>query len=1245
MAASGGTDSAGAAAEAPSQEQAAGQASSSAGWEWQPWQWQQGRAWGSYAGADWQGTGYGSWSWSWAPGWSDSAWKNTAWAGDSDGQQKTEHQQSWSRGSVGNSGGGGEDEAAGDASRRQSASTMEDETWAGGEGTASLDEDGGSSNKTTAPKASGKEFIPEYDGSGPMREYQRRVKLFEMSTGIDPSFRAQKLMEKLTGNAWLATESIPLESLKHPDGVSRLLDHLWKELEPLEFLRTFQTLADFYKGFRRSRGQEFVAYDMEFRRHGQRLEEIGAGLSGVTRAYWFLEKAGLSSELRKQVVAAAGGQYDYAKLRSAVMAIVPQVNKEDEHHGSGQQQPHSGNRQWRKAAKVHATTQDATAEDVDDDTGAGSEDGQVPPELLEEELHVLLTQAARKRAQVEKARGFSSGNSNGKGGSKGESAEARTKRIAELKQKMPCSACKANGKTVYGHWHGDSECPYNRKVAKGAGSNVMAVVEDELSDSDEDYMPSSVNVFLATSRETEDETSEYWCASAVSRHGHEHDFLLALSDTCCARSVVGEKWAKAHMAHLHKAGVDVYIVDEARPFRFGAGPRIASQYSVVFPVHVGGGCAVPWLRVSVVDQDIPLLLSKGALKALGAKLDLGRATLEFAELETEVALIETQSGLCGFEINKLEGMYTGSLDFPPGRMLEGEMEVSLGDLLEDREVQESEVHVCPGVGSAPNPPKLPCELLAEKFLEQKNFSYKALQEVVEHLPEVDQTRQRGINGGNRKGRRGVMAGLWAHGGFCGVAKTSSKFPVTIQYINNFMREKVDLPWTSFVVLKNVMTNIHTDAHNATDSLTATVTFGQFDGGELWVEGSDEINQGRPAKKGKSGRKLPCTNVDTREKPYFLNPKRKHATQPWTGTRWCLSCYTARSEQQMDGDMKKSLGRLGFPLREVPQTRTFGSSNVVCSTSSNHQEPLKTKDGVESPCLITPHAVDGRSVAQPQSDSLQPHDSQGRGEDGGDGEQVHHAEAQGGVRARHPHPNKPVDGGGAEARRRAPQVDLEYGQAQEAAVAPSGRVEENGCRSPQGDLREGGVPRSRKGARQALGALESAPVGDGDRHVGHRSAGRPATRGCVLGDSPMPDCNIPLVVRTNRLTKEDFFGCVRFPLCTQTLPLTYGGRPTKEVQDQMNARKDSSEQVGKKGGKGENRKGGPKRTLVGSRPAPESSDEPRATSSDGSWVRTGRVPIEETTDTEKEAQLFNANLTPEEMRIIHNMRKAKMNEEK
>ena len=308
------------------QQQPDNQQQQSSGW-WNTGDAQASSGWWSRQGQDSYSDGWtsrGDWQWQWAPSWTTRSWQQQ-WGWDSDGWQKPRHQQSQA-GRGGDASVPGETREESDAMRRQSMSTCEDDPWlAEGTGSGAGSVDDNTSSKANQTKASGKDFIPEFDGSSPMREYQRRVKLFEISTSIDPSYRAQKLMEKLTGDAWLATESISLDSLKHPDGVARLLDHLWKELEPLEFLRTFQTLADFYKGFRRARGQEFVAYDMQFRRHGQRLEEIGAGLSGVTKAYWFLEKAGLSAELRKQVVAAAGGVYDYYGGRAGYGLISPVI--------------------------------------------------------------------------------------------------------------------------------------------------------------------------------------------------------------------------------------------------------------------------------------------------------------------------------------------------------------------------------------------------------------------------------------------------------------------------------------------------------------------------------------------------------------------------------------------------------------------------------------------------------------------------------------------------------------------------------------------------------------------------------------------------------------------------------------------------------------------------------------------------------------------------------------------------------
>ena len=61
---------------------------------------------------------------------------------------------------------------------------------------------------------------------------------------------------------------------------------------------------------------------------------------------------------------------------------------------------------------------------------------------------------------------------------------------------------------------------------------------------------------------------------------------------------------------------------------------------------------------------------------------------------------------------------------------------------------------------------------------------------------------------------------------------------------------------------------------------------------------------------------------TRHQAFLPDPTAHHATQPWTGVRWCVSCFTSRRESMMDQEMSKSLGKLEFPLAPT-KTRTGG----------------------------------------------------------------------------------------------------------------------------------------------------------------------------------------------------------------------------------------------------------------------------------------------------------------------------------
>ena len=259
-----------------------------------------------------------------------------------------------------------------------------------------------------------------------MREYQRRVRLYENTT------TAGRLVERMTGNAWKATETLDLAKLKCESGVQILLDHLWAELEPLEFVRVLKTLHEFYEKFQRSRSQDFISYDTAFRTQLRLLEEVGAGLGGLTKRYWYLSKANINDDLRQKVVSATGGSYEYEKLRDALAAISPSLNKSET---SDEKSGNVPNRHWkarRNDHRVHIVGGGNSEDDEDFASIFDRIDELTQVEALEQEAEILMTQAARKRSMVEKARGFQ----------KGESADERSKRIASMKQRMACNACR-----------------------------------------------------------------------------------------------------------------------------------------------------------------------------------------------------------------------------------------------------------------------------------------------------------------------------------------------------------------------------------------------------------------------------------------------------------------------------------------------------------------------------------------------------------------------------------------------------------------------------------------------------------------------------------------------------------------------------------------------------------------------------------------------------------------------------------
>lgn len=338
----------------------------------------------------------------------------------------------------------------------------------------------------------------------------------------------------------------------------------------------------------------------------------------------------MTEDLKRQVVAGANGCYEYPKLRESLVALVPQVHRDGDR-----------DRRWsrfdadKSTNKVHLTGQEGQREDDDgeEELQAGA-DGQEDADQLEYEAEVLLTHAARKRAAAEKNRGFQ----------KPETEADRSKRIENMKAKMACAACRSHGHIRYGHWHGDEACPYYDKN-KAKTKPVFVVSQEAGSEEDSD------DAFVVHACTLDGEAHQVHAVVLASNvKGRSPEEPMALADTCCARTVAGRSWAEKHMKLLTEKGIPYLLVPDRQHFRFGSNPRVKAFAALICPIYVSKSHPNVLLRMSIVDQDIPLLVSATVLKAMGAVVDMGKGNYHFQTLGVGVKMIQTSTGHIGFNI-------------------------------------------------------------------------------------------------------------------------------------------------------------------------------------------------------------------------------------------------------------------------------------------------------------------------------------------------------------------------------------------------------------------------------------------------------------------------------------------------------------------------------------------------------------------------------------------------------------------
>ena len=120
---------------------------------------------------------------------------------------------------------------------------------------------------------------------------------------------------------------------------------------------------------------------------------------------------------------------------------------------------------------------------------------------------------------------------------------------------------------------------------------------------------------------------------------------VGIVDSGCGKSVIGRRTLSRYLSALPEGQGSAKYRDDKHLFRFGNDTTEASKQSVQLPVGIGGRRGS--LQVSVLDgkaKEAPLLISKPALRTLGAVLDFENSALQLKRIGTDVKLKEGPTG-------------------------------------------------------------------------------------------------------------------------------------------------------------------------------------------------------------------------------------------------------------------------------------------------------------------------------------------------------------------------------------------------------------------------------------------------------------------------------------------------------------------------------------------------------------------------------------------------------------------------
>ena len=186
-------------------------------------------------------------------------------------------------------------------------------------------------------------------------------------------------------------------------------------------------------------------------------------------------------------------------------------------------------------------------------------------------------------------------------------------------------------------------------------------------------------------------------------------------------------------------------------------------------------------------------------------------------------------------------------------------------------------------------------------------------------------------------------GVYAHGSFAGVTKATDRHPELIRYLNFFIsaRDKHSR-WSSLSINNNTPLNIHRDLHNLKGTPNLLVCVGDFTGGGLWLEATNEVDPSALQRRNVGDILIHGQVHNCHDQLLLFSPELYHETQAWTGDRWGLSAYTSRGLVHLAQPDLDKLRSLKFPLGKSVHFHTSQEEEPIPAYPTEEAEKRKAR---------------------------------------------------------------------------------------------------------------------------------------------------------------------------------------------------------------------------------------------------------------------------------------------------------------